>query len=293
MTVVCGSYEIHTALTEKFLGYRLFLLVFRIIDGDGVSAEHADDLHARNVGLSVSHIYHLRERNPLLVLCHTLIDLLGVPRTEDTFIYLEYELCLGGVVHSDARPLGLSLGVIQERARENVLELLGERTALDDLLETGGVDVVLHLYALAASIFIDKIKPALEPLEKLYVLSEFLELAALEPDALGSRLVEHQLHVGEDVARVLSGSDAVAYVPELFRRLADGLDESEFLHIARGQCPVKVVDESDYRFSCHSQCATAEKNEQQSRPPLANIVKSYYICAIYDGQASGFFVTET
>lgn len=293
MTVVCGSYEIHTALTEKFLGYRLFLLVFRIIDGDGVSAEHADDFHARNVGLSVSHIYHLRERNPLLVFRHTLIDLLGVPRAEDTFIYLEYELCLGGVVHSDARPLGLSFGVIQERARENVLELLGERTALDDLLETGGVDVVLHLYALAASIFIDKIKPALEPLEKLYVLSEFLELAALEPDALGSRLVEHQLHVGEDVARVLSGSDAVAYVPEFFRRLADGLDESEFLHIARGQCPVKVVDEGDYRFSCHSQCATAEKNEQQSRPPLANIVKSYYICAIYDGQASGFFVTET
>ena len=36
-----------------------------------------------------------------------------------------------------------------------------------------------------------------------------------------------------------------------------------------------------------------KKNEQQSRPPLANIVKSYYICAIYDGQASGFFVTET
>ena len=46
------------------------------------------------------------------------------------------------------------------------------------------------------------------------------------------RLVVHQLHIGEHVRGVLPDGDAVAHPPELFRRLSDGLDEPEFLHVA-------------------------------------------------------------
>ena len=125
----------HATLLEKFLRYSLFLFILRIIHCDGMPAEHTYNLHARHISLTITHINHLSERNPLLVLRHTLIDLLGIPRAENSLVYLEKKLRLCRIIHSDAWPLRLALRIIQERTRENVLELLGDRAALDDLLQ--------------------------------------------------------------------------------------------------------------------------------------------------------------
>ena len=42
-------------------------------------AEHIDNLHARHVRLPVPYVYHLGERDSLLVLGYALIDLGGIP----------------------------------------------------------------------------------------------------------------------------------------------------------------------------------------------------------------------
>ena len=58
-------------------------------------------------------------------------------------------------------------------------------------------------------------------------------LLARERDALLLCLVNHQLHIRKDAADFLSFGHLIALAPELFGGLADGLDESEFLHVPR------------------------------------------------------------
>ena len=73
-----------------------------------------------------------------------------------------------------------------------------------------------------------------------YVSSE-RELNDAELDAVALSLVEHEFHIREDVGGVLADGDAVAHPPEFVGRLADGLDETELLHVARRQRSVKIV----------------------------------------------------
>ena len=99
-------------LSEEILGY---LLLFRdggVVDSDGVAAEHLDDLHTRNVCLTVSEIYHMREWNPLLLIDLALVDLLVVPHAQDSFVDLEEELGLVCVVNRHSRPLGFAFLII-------------------------------------------------------------------------------------------------------------------------------------------------------------------------------------
>ena len=229
-----------------------------------MAAEHADDFHAWHVGLPVAYIYHLRERNALLVLRHALIHLLGITCTENALVYLEDELRLGSVVDRDSRPLRLAFLVIDERTGENMLELLGYRATLDNLFQAGRIDIVLHLHAMRLAIFIHEVEPSRDPVEQLDVLAEFLELAAFQADAVVLRLIEHQLHVRKNVAGILAGSDAVAHFPELLRRLADGLDETEFLHVAGRKSPVKIINQSYNWLSSHSFCVINRSNIAKS-----------------------------
>ena len=148
MAIVRRRDEIYPALAQKLLRNHLFLRLVRIVHGDRMAAEHADYFHAWHIGLSVADIYHLRERDTLLVLRHALIHLLGIPCTENALVYLEDELRLGSVVDRDSRPLRLAFLVIDEGTGENMLELLGYRAALDNLFQAGRIDVVLHLHAM-------------------------------------------------------------------------------------------------------------------------------------------------
>ena len=213
-----------------------------------MAPEHAHDLHAGHVRVAVAEIDHVRERDAFLVLGHRFVDLLVVAGAEDALADLEEELRLGGVVHGDARPFRLAVGVVDEGAGEDVLELVGDRTALDDLLEAGRIDVVLDPHAVRLAVAVDQAEPFAHAVEQLDVLPEALEVLAAELDAVALRLVEHQLHIGKDVGRVLADGDAVAHPPEFLGRLADGLDEAELLHVARREGAVIIVNERDNRF---------------------------------------------
>ena len=93
------SDEVDAVLSQKFLRHVDLLLVFRVVDCDGVASEHLHYLHAGYISFSVSHIYHMRERNPLVVLSLAFIHLLVVPDAQDSLVDLEQELCLRGIVH--------------------------------------------------------------------------------------------------------------------------------------------------------------------------------------------------
>ena len=132
-----------------------------------------------------------------------------------------------------------------------MLEFIRDGGALYDLLQAGGIDVMLDLDTVRFAVFVDQPEPAADAFVEFDVLAELLELLATEGDVVLLRFVEHQLHVGQDIAGILAAGDVVTLGPELLRSLSYGLDESEFLHIARRQRAVEVVDKRDDGFPSH------------------------------------------
>ena len=98
---------------------------------------------------------------------------------------------------------------------------------------------------------IDQPEPLLHAREELDSGAEHFQLIPFQAHSLGPCLVEHQLHVSQYVAGILPLGDTVAHFPEFSRRLADCLDESEFLHVAGGEGSVEVVDQCYYGFAFH------------------------------------------
>ena len=184
----------------------------------------------------------MAERYALLVVGDAGVDHLGVAGTEDTLADLEEELGLGGIVHCYARPLRFAILVVDERAGEDMLELSCDGGALDDLLEAGGVDIMLDLHSVGLPVGVDHPEPFPHALVQFDVLAELLELLATQGYVILLRLVEHQFHVREDIAGILAGSEFVGHLPESFGSGLHGLDEAEFLHIARREGSVKVID---------------------------------------------------
>ena len=114
--------------------------------------EHSHNLHTGNIGVTVSEINHIRKRYAFLVIAHTRIHLLIVLSAENALAYLEKELGLCRVVHSCSRPRSLAVFVIYESTCKYVLEFTRNATALYNLLETAGIDIMLHLDSVGAAI---------------------------------------------------------------------------------------------------------------------------------------------
>lgn len=112
--IACRSDEVHAFLLEEFLGCLVLAGKQRVVYCNGVSAEHLHNLHARHICLSVSEIYHVRERYPLVFLQLALIDQLVVTDAEDALVDLENELCLRRIVYCHTWPDRIPVLVIQE-----------------------------------------------------------------------------------------------------------------------------------------------------------------------------------
>ena len=89
--------------------------------------------------------------------------------------------------------------------------------------------------------------------EQFDFFSEFLEILFSQGYAGFSGLIEHEFHIGEDIAGILPFGYLVTHSPEFFRSLSYRLDKTEFLHVPRGKCPVEVVDQGDYQFFSHTE----------------------------------------
>ena len=123
-----------------------------------------------------------------------------------------------------------------------MLELPGDGRALDNLFQAGGIDVMLDDHPVLLAIGIHVAEPLPHALVQLDIRAIPAESFPGEPDSVLAGLVVHQFHVGQDVGGVLADGDTVALGPEFLRRLADGLDKPELLHIARREGSVEVVD---------------------------------------------------
>ena len=235
--------EVHSVLPEELAGCGALSLTGRVVHRDGIAAEHLDDLHAGDVGGPVAEVDHMAEGDGFLVFLLALVDARVVADIHDALGDLEEELRLGGVVHGHSRPDGHAAFVVPERAGENLLELFGDGGAFDELGLPRRIDVVLHLHAVAPAVFVDQGKPLAYAGIEFDALAEGDEGFAGEGDALGTGLVDHQLHIGEDAAHLLPFGHRVALAPELLGRLPDGLDEAELLHVARRERSVEIVDQ--------------------------------------------------
>ena len=193
----------------------------------------------------------MRKRDSLVFLKLAFVDELVVPDAEYSFVDLEDELGLGGVVHCHSWPHGVPFFVIKERTGEDAFEFLRDGGALDHFRKSGGVYVMFDDDSVFFPVFIDETEPFLNALEKFYPFSEAFELAPFQAYSCFLGFVEHQLHVAEDVAGILACGDLVAHSPELRRAFADRLYEAELLHVPRRQRAVEVIYQGDYRFLFH------------------------------------------
>ena len=100
-----------------------------------MSPEHLDYFHTGHVGVPVSEIDHMGERDPFLVLGDGFVHQFVVPCAEYAFIDFEQELGLRSIVHCHPGPLGFPVFAVDERPGEDVLELGGYAASLYYLLQ--------------------------------------------------------------------------------------------------------------------------------------------------------------
>ena len=100
---------------------------------------------------------------------------------------------------------------------------------------------------------IRELEPFHDTREQFDFFSEFLEILFSQGYAGFSGLIEHEFHIGEDIAGILPFGYLVTHSPEFFRSLSYRLDKTEFLHVPGRKCPVEVVDQGDYQFFSHTE----------------------------------------
>ena len=110
---------------------------------------------------------------------------------------------------------------------------------------------MLYFYSVCLPVLVHEAEPSPHSGEQFYVLAELSEIASSELDAVFLRLIEHQLHISQDVACILTFRYAVAHCPEFGGGGSYRLDETELLHVAGGEGAVEIVNQSDNWFLSH------------------------------------------
>ena len=133
---------VHAVVADKLVEHKALTLLLGVVDSDGVATEVLDELHAGDVRSTIAEVYHAREGHGALRLLHKAVYILGVEDRLYALVNLEDELRLVGVVHRHRWPVGYAVDIVEERAGVDVLELVGDACALDNLLEARRVDIV-------------------------------------------------------------------------------------------------------------------------------------------------------
>ena len=128
---------------------------------------------------------------------------------------------------------------------------MGNAAALDDLAQTGGDDVVLHVHAEVRAVGGDAREPLAHAGKQLDGLARADQIIAVETDALRGALADHGVHIGEQAVHFVLIAEAVGLGPELRGRVAEGWNEGVILHIGGAEGLIKVVKERDDRAFGH------------------------------------------
>ena len=139
-----------------------------------------DQAHAGDVGGAVADVDHAAERHGPLVLGDVAVDLRGVRHRFDALVDLEDELRLVGVVDRHGRPVGDAVDIVEERAGVDLAEFAGDFGALDDLFQSGGVDVVEDADAALGAVAVDAPEPLFHAPEEGHFAARLLERFAAQ-----------------------------------------------------------------------------------------------------------------
>lgn len=227
-------------------------LILRIVDRDGVSAKVLHEAHTRDVGRSVTHIYHIAEWHGTFTLLDVAIDHRAVEYRLHALVDLEDKLCLVGVVDRHSGPIGDAVDIVEELAGVNLAELVSNLRTLDNLGQTRRVDIVHHIQSSLSSIGVDAREPLFDALIELNPATRLLECFATQRESLGLCLLNHLGHVCKDAVGILLLGKRVSLVPKLLVALANGRDKVILLHIARREGAVKIVNKCYCRSIAHS-----------------------------------------
>ena len=110
---------------------------------------------------------------------------------------------------------------------------------------------------------------SLTPVEERHAAARILERLAAQRESLRLGLLDHPGHVREDHVGVLLLGQRVGLGPELLVALADGRNEVVFLHVARSERAVEVVDQCYGKSEFHrfqSFDFKAAKNQMAAKP---------------------------
>ena len=115
LTVIARAGKVYAASLYQVAGLCTAGLVAGFVNGYRVASLALYYAHAGYVGLSVTKIDHVLERNRAALIGHGVINLGIAPYVIYAFVYHENELGLGGEIHCHCRPDGLVI-LIHERA---------------------------------------------------------------------------------------------------------------------------------------------------------------------------------
>ena len=241
-TVVGGEDKIHPALAQQVL---YALTVFLLIDGDGLAAVGAHHLHAGHIGEAVANVDHVGEGDALAVVGHGGVEGAVVGHIQHALIDAVDKLGLIGKVDIQLGPGGQTPGIIEKLAGVDLLKLVADAAALDDLPEAGGDDIVLNGYALALAEGVDAGKPVLHAGEELYVMAAANQKVPVQTDVLGPTLLDHGVHIGQKAVHVVIIAEVVGLFPEFSGLIAQGGNEGVVLHVGGAEGFVEIVEKGD------------------------------------------------
>ena len=216
-----------------------------------MAAVELGQLHARHVGQPVADIDHVGERHAPLFLRHKLVERAVLRHIQHALVDAEEELRFTGVVDRHRGPAGDAVLVIAERRGVNLLELLRNRRALDDLLEAGRNDIVLRLQAPASRVFVHAREPVAHAVKELNILAQRPQHIAVD-DQLALGLLEHHIHIGQNLIHLIALHGLQTLVPKYIRFHAQIRNEAVFLHISWGKRMVKVIHNRQNRCFFHA-----------------------------------------
>lgn len=245
-TIVGRRHKVHPMLFDQLSERLPHLLVRGIIDGYRMAVLLFDQPHTGDIRSPVTNIYHMGKRYGPLFFGDITVHRLRVVDTVDTLADFEDELGFVGVVHRHSRPLSHPVYGIEECTGKNLFEMAGNGGSLNHLLESRRIDIVFNLHPARVAIPVDAPEPTLHPLEQLHLAARLGKGRPFERHPVGLGLTNHLVHIGQDGVRVIFERHPVAGIPKLPVILPDSRNKVVFLHIARRECAVEVVYQSQY-----------------------------------------------